>query len=87
MESHGVNAYSTLHTAELLKYCGRQGKELPLLLRNFIHDRECIPHGSREGILVPAFKSGDLTDCSNDRALTILPTITKLFTHLLLQRV
>jgi hypothetical protein len=36
-------------------------------------------------VLVPEL--GDLTDCSNHRGLTLLPTITKLFTHLLLQLV
>jgi hypothetical protein len=73
--------------AELLKYCGPQGKELLVRLCNLIHDRECILRSWREGILVSVPKSGDLTACSNYHGLTLLPTITKLFTHLLLQRV
>jgi hypothetical protein len=73
--------------AEVLKYCGPQGKELLLLLCNLVHDRKCIPRGWREGILVSVPKSEDRTDCSNYRGLTLLPTITKLFTSLLLQRV
>jgi hypothetical protein len=36
--------------------------------------------------LVSAPKSGDLTNCSNYRGLTLLPSINKLFTNLLLQR-
>jgi hypothetical protein len=71
---------------ELLKYCGPQGKKLLLLLYNLIHGLECIPQGWREGIIVSVPKSGDLTDCSNYRGLPLLPAITKLFTHLLHQR-
>jgi hypothetical protein len=73
--------------AELLKYCSPQGRELLLCLCNLIQDRECIPHGWREVTLVSVPKSGDLTKCSNFRGITLLPTVTKLFTHLLLQRV
>jgi hypothetical protein len=73
--------------AELLKYCGPQGRELLLLLCNLIHNPVCIQHGWREGTLVSVPKSGDLTNCSNYRGLTPLLTITQLFTHLLLQRV
>jgi hypothetical protein len=73
--------------AELLNYCGPQGKELLLFLCNLIHGLEYIPHSWRDEILVLVPKSGDLTDCLNYHGLTLLPTITKLFTHLLLQRV
>jgi hypothetical protein len=71
----------------MLQYCFRTGREVLLLLCNLVNDRECIPHGWREGILVSAPTSGDLTNCSNYRGLTLLPAISKLFTILLLQRV
>jgi hypothetical protein len=73
--------------AELPKNYGPQGKELLLCLCNLIHSLKCIPHSWREGILVSVPKSRDLTACSNYHGLTLLPTITKLFTNLLLQRV
>jgi hypothetical protein len=50
---------------ELLKYSGPGGLQVLLLLFNLIHDCECIPQGWREGTLVSAPKSGDLTNCTN----------------------
>jgi hypothetical protein len=37
-------------------------------------------------MLVSVPKSGDLTDCTNYRGLTLLPALSKLFSNLLLQR-
>ena len=71
---------------ELLKYCGTRGKEILLMLFNLIHEKECIPHAWREGLLISVPKTGDLTHCSNYRGLTLLPSINKLFANLLLQR-
>jgi hypothetical protein len=72
---------------ELLKYCGPQGREPLLILCSLVHDRDCIPHGWREGILQLMPKPGDLTNRPDYPGLTLLPTITKIFTHLLLPRV
>jgi hypothetical protein len=71
---------------ELLKYCGPSGLQILLLLFNMVHDRECIPQGWREGALVSAPKTGELTNCTNYRRLTLLSAISKLFSKLLLQR-
>jgi hypothetical protein len=46
-----------------------------------------VPSPWRKRILFSVLNSGDLSDCSKYRGLTLLPTITKLLTHLLLQRV
>jgi hypothetical protein len=62
---------------ELLKYCGPQGRELHLIPCNLVHDRDCIPHGWREGILLSMRKSWDLTNRPDYPGLTLLPTITK----------
>jgi hypothetical protein len=73
--------------AELLKYCDPHGKELLLLLSQPDTRPRVHLTGLEGGILVLTPKSGDLADCSNYRGLTLLRTITKLFAHLLLQRV
>jgi hypothetical protein len=71
---------------ELLKCSGPSGLQILLSLFNLVHDRECIPQGWWEGTLVSMPKSGDLTNCTHFRGLTLLPALSKLFSNLLLQR-
>jgi hypothetical protein len=63
---------------KLLECCGPQGRELLWILCYLIHDRECIPHGLRNGILVSVPQSGDLTNCASYRGLTLRHTVIKL---------
>jgi hypothetical protein len=66
---------------ELFKYSGPSGLQILLLLFNLIHDRECIHQGWREGTLVLAPKTRDLTYCTNCRGLTLLPAAHRSGTH------
>jgi hypothetical protein len=72
MANHKAPGADGLPT-ELLKYSGPSSLQILRLLCNLIYDRECIPQGWREGTLVPAAKSGDLTNCANYRGLNPTP--------------
>ena len=40
----------------------------------------------RESIIVPIYKMGDKTDCSKDRGISLLPTMYKILSNILLSR-
>jgi len=58
-----------------------------LRLLNFIFLSEEIPTSFRRAIIVPLFKKGDANDASNYRGLSLLDTICKIFTGLILNRI
>jgi len=41
---------------------------------NSIWNMEEMPEEWKESIILPIFKNGDKTDCSNHRGLSLLPT-------------
>ena len=47
--------------------------------------RNCLRSG-RSLIIVPAYKKGDKTDCSNYRGISLLPTTYKILSNILLSR-
>ena len=58
-----------------------------LKLFNLIFIREEIPESFRKSIIVPIFKKGDVNVVSNYRGLSLLDSIYKLFTGILLDRI
>ena len=58
-----------------------------LQLFNFIFLREQIPYSFLQSIIVPLFKKGDINIVSNYRGLSLLDSIYKLFTGILLDRI
>lgn len=58
-----------------------------LALFNVIFIREDIPDGFLRSIIVPLFKKGDVNVVSNYRGLSLLDTMYKLFTGILLNRI
>jgi len=61
--------------AELIKAGGRTIRSEIYELIISIWNREKLPEESKESIIVPIYKKGDKTDCSNYRGISFLPTI------------
>jgi len=45
-----------------------------------------MPEEWKESITVPIYKKGDKTECSNYRAISLLPTVYKILSNILLSR-
>jgi hypothetical protein len=71
---------------ELIKAGGR-------IIRSEIHkliisiwNKEELPEEWKESVIVPIYKKGDKTDCSNYRGISLLPTTYKILSKILLSR-
>jgi hypothetical protein len=53
-------------------------------LFNTIWNKEELPQGWKKSIIVPFYKKEDKTDCSNYRGISLLPTMYKILTNILL---
>jgi len=51
-----------------------------------IWNKEELPEEWKELIIVPIYKKGDKTDCSNYRGISLLPTMYKILSNILLSR-
>jgi len=49
-----------------------------------IWNKEELPEGWKESIIVPIYKKGDKTNCSNYRGISLLPTTYKILSKILL---
>ena len=45
-----------------------------------------MPEEWKESIIVPIYKKGDETDCSNYRGISLVPTMYKILSNILLSR-
>jgi hypothetical protein len=50
-------------------------------------NKEDLPQEWKESIIVPIYKKGDKTDCSNYRGISLLSTLYKILSNILLTRV
>ena len=72
--------------AELIKTGGRTiGSEIHKLT-NSICDKEELPGEWKESVIVPWYKKGHKTDCSNYRGISLLPVVYKIVSSVLLSR-
>ena len=51
-----------------------------------IWNREELPEDWKDSIIVPIYKKGDKTDCSNNRGISLLPNTYKSVINILLYR-
>jgi hypothetical protein len=72
--------------AELIKAGGRTIRSEIHKLINYIWNKEELPEQWKESIVVPIYKKGDKTDCSNYRGLSLLSTTYKILSNILLSR-
>jgi len=72
--------------AELIKAGGRITRCEIHILVNFIWNKKELPEERKEAIIVPIYKNGDKTDCSNYRGLSVLPSMHKIVSIILLSR-
>jgi len=70
--------------AELIKAGGRTLRCESYKLTISIWNKEELPEERKESIIVPIYKKGDKTDCSNYRGISLLPTMYKILSNVLL---
>jgi hypothetical protein len=51
-----------------------------------VWNKEELPQGWKESIIVPTYKKGDKTHCSNYRGISVLSTTYKILSNILLSR-
>jgi len=72
--------------AELIKAGGRTIHYEIHNLIIFIWNNEKLPEQWKELIIVPIYKKGNKTDCSNYRGISLLPTTYKILSNILLSK-
>jgi hypothetical protein len=72
--------------AEMIKAGGRIIRSEIHKLINSIWNKEELPEQWKESIIVPVYKKGDKTDCSNYRGISLLSTTYKILSNILLSR-
>jgi len=72
--------------AELIKAGGKTiGCEIHKLIIS-IWNKEELPEEWKESIMVPIYKKGDKTDCSNYRSISLLPTTYNILSNIMLSK-
>ena len=61
------------------------GSEINKLI-NSIWNKEELPEEWKESITVPIYKKWDKTECSNYRGISLMPTMYKILSNILLPR-
>jgi len=70
--------------AELIKAGGQTIHPVIHELISSIWNKEELPEEWKESIIVPIHKKGDKTDCNNYRGISLLPTMNKIRSSILL---
>ena len=72
--------------AELIKAGGRTIRYEIRKLINSVWNKEELPEEWKESIILPIYNKGDKTDFSNYRGISLLPTMFKILSNILLSR-
>jgi hypothetical protein len=72
--------------AELIKAGGRTIRSETHKLINSVWNKGELPEKWKESIVVPIYKKGDKTDCSNYRGISLLSNTYKILSNILLSR-
>ena len=72
--------------AELIKAGGRTICYEIHKFINSIWNKEELPEQRKKSIILPTYKKGDKTDCSNYRGLSLFPTTYKILSNIRLSR-
>jgi hypothetical protein len=72
--------------AELIKAGGGRIRYEIHKLNYSIWNKEELPDEWKESIIVPCYKKGHKTDCSNNRGISLLPTMYKILSNVLLSK-
>jgi len=81
-KSPGIDQIPT----ELIKAGGRTICSVIHKLIISIWNKEELPEECKESIIVPIYKKGDKTYCNNYRGISLLPTMYKILSNILLSR-
>jgi hypothetical protein len=60
--------------------------DIAILLQRIV-DTNCVPDSWKIAKIIPVFKKGDRSDMKNYRPVSILPSMSKIFEHVLLQEI
>jgi len=72
--------------AELIKAGGRTNRYEIHKLITAVWNKEELPEEWKESIIVPVYKKGDKTDCSNYRGISLLSNTYRILSNILLSR-
>jgi hypothetical protein len=72
--------------AELIQAGGKTLRSEIHKMINCIWNKQELPEQWKESIIVPIYKKGDKTDCSNYRGISLLLTSYKILSNILLSR-
>ena len=72
--------------AELIKGGSRTISSDIHKLINCVWNKEKLSEEWKESIIVPIYKKGDKTECSNYRGISLLPTMYKILSNILLYK-
>lgn len=85
LNSHSSNGYDNISTKFIKQY---QERLIPSFMKyiNSMFVNGLYPESLKVGSVIPIFKSGDISDCSNYRPITKLSVIDKIFEQTILNR-
>lgn len=72
--------------AEMLKNLGGRGMEMLTQILNKAWKTATVPEDWKMSIILPIFKKGDSSDCSNYRGITLLSVVSKVYERILEKR-